>query len=64
LGVVGSSFLLLGGIHEFGHGPYLQALCGDVHQMGLFFAYLFLTPAFYPTPQISFSSIAHHAANG
>ncbi len=37
--------LLLGGIHEFGHGLTCKHFGGDVHQMG--FLLIYLTPAFY-----------------
>jgi putative peptide zinc metalloprotease protein len=38
-------FLLLGAIHEFGHGLTCKHFGGDVHQMG--FLLIYLTPAFY-----------------
>jgi putative peptide zinc metalloprotease protein len=37
--------LLLGAIHEFGHGLTCKHFGGDVHQMG--FLLIYLTPAFY-----------------
>ena len=37
--------LLLGGVHEFGHGLTCKHFGGDVHQMG--FLLIYLTPAFY-----------------
>ncbi|MGH7783611.1 MAG: biotin/lipoyl-binding protein, partial [Candidatus Binatia bacterium] len=37
--------LVLGGIHEFGHGLTCKHFGGDVHQMG--FLLIYLTPAFY-----------------
>jgi putative peptide zinc metalloprotease protein len=37
--------LLLGGIHEFGHGLTCKHFGGDVHQMG--FLLIYFTPAFY-----------------
>jgi putative peptide zinc metalloprotease protein len=37
--------LVLGGVHEFGHGLTCKHFGGDVHQMG--FLLIYLTPAFY-----------------
>jgi putative peptide zinc metalloprotease protein len=37
--------LVLGGIHEFGHGLTCKHFGGDVHQMG--FLLIYFTPAFY-----------------
>jgi len=37
--------LVLGGIHEFGHGLTCKHFGGDVHQMG--FMLIYLTPAFF-----------------
>ncbi len=37
--------LLLGAVHEFGHGLTCKHFGGDVHQMG--FLLIYLTPAFY-----------------
>ena len=37
--------MVLGGIHEFGHGLTCKHYGGDVHQMG--FMLIYLTPAFY-----------------
>lgn len=37
--------LVLGGIHEFGHGLACKHFGGDVHQMG--FLLIYFTPAFY-----------------
>ena len=37
--------LMLGGIHEFGHGLTCKHFGGDVHQMG--FLLIYFTPAFY-----------------
>jgi putative peptide zinc metalloprotease protein len=37
--------LVLGGIHEFGHGLTCKHFGGDVHQMG--FLLIYVTPAFY-----------------
>jgi putative peptide zinc metalloprotease protein len=37
--------LILGGIHEFGHGLTCKHFGGDVHQMG--FLLIYFTPAFY-----------------
>jgi len=37
--------LLLGGVHEFGHGLTCKHYGGDVHQMG--FLLIYFTPAFY-----------------
>jgi putative peptide zinc metalloprotease protein len=37
--------MLLGGIHEFGHGLTCKHYGGDVHQMG--FLLIYFTPAFY-----------------
>lgn len=38
-------FLILGAIHEFGHGLTCKHFGGDVHQMG--FLLIYFTPAFY-----------------
>jgi putative peptide zinc metalloprotease protein len=38
-------FLMIGAIHEFGHGLTCKHFGGDVHQMG--FLLIYLTPAFY-----------------
>lgn len=38
-------FLVLGAIHEFGHGLTCKHFGGDVHQMG--FLLIYFTPAFY-----------------
>jgi putative peptide zinc metalloprotease protein len=38
-------FLVLGGIHEFGHGLTCKHFGGDVHEMG--FMLIYLTPAFF-----------------
>ncbi|HEV2386663.1 MAG TPA: efflux RND transporter periplasmic adaptor subunit [Candidatus Acidoferrales bacterium] len=51
--------LLIGGIHEFGHGMACKHFGGEVHHMG--FLLIYFTPAFYTdtTDQYLFPRIAH-----
>ena len=51
--------LLLGGIHEFGHGLTCKHFGGDVHQMG--FLLIYFTPAFYTdtTDILLFPRVSH-----